>query len=259
MGKERLDALLVRRGLAATREQARRLILAGQVRVEGRGGWKPGSRVAAEARLEVEAGPRYVSRGGLKLEAALARFGVDPSGLVCLDVGASTGGFTDCLLQHGAARVYAVDVGHGQLHYRLRQDPRVVVMERTHARYLQSLPEKVDLSVVDVSFISLTLVLPAVSRLLAPRGQVIALVKPQFEAGREKVERGGVVRDRRTHRQVLERLAAAAAELGLGVAGLMPSPLRGPAGNVEFLVLLRPSRADPGEAIERALEEAAAG
>ena len=235
MTKERLDVLLVERGLAESRTQAQRLIGAGQVRVAGQVADKPGVRVAVDVEIEVEAAPRFVSRGGEKLEAALARFGLDVAGMVVADVGASTGGFTDCLLQHGAQRVYAIDVGYGQLDWRLRGDPRVVVMERTNARYLESLPEYVDLVVADVSFISLGLILPVAVRWLRPEGQVLALVKPQFEAGRREVRRGGVVRDPQVQRSVLRRIVGIAAELELGLRGLMPSPLRGPAGNVEFL------------------------
>jgi len=235
MRKERLDRLLVERGLAESRAQAQRLIMAGAVRVAGMVVDKPGHRVATGAPIEVAARPRFVSRGGEKLEAALRRFGLDVRGWVAADVGASTGGFTDCLLQRGAARVYAIDVGYGQLAWRLRNDPRVVVMERTNARYLERLPEPVDLVTVDVSFISLRLILPRAVGWLKPKGQVIALIKPQFEAGRREVGKGGVVRDPAVHRAVLERVLTAAADLGLGLRGLMPSPLLGPAGNVEFL------------------------
>ncbi len=201
---------------------------------------KPGTRVASEAEVTLQARPRFASRGGGKLEAALARFEMDVSGVVAADVGASTGGFTDCLLQRGARRVYAIDVGYGQLDWQLRNDPRVVVMERTNARYLERLPEPVSLVTADVSFISLRLILPRAVGWLAsgPRGepgQVVALIKPQFEAGRREVGKGGVVRDPVVHRRVLDNVLEAAAELGLGLRGLMPSPLRGPAGNVEFL------------------------
>ncbi|MDY7078557.1 MAG: TlyA family RNA methyltransferase [Chloroflexota bacterium] len=239
--KKRLDVLLVERGLAESRAQAQRLIRAGLVRVAGQVSDKPGTQVMTDTKITLQATPRFVSRGGEKLEAALARFGLDVTGMVAADVGASTGGFTDCLLQHGASRVYAIDVGYGQLAWRLRNDPRVVVMERTNARYLESLPEMVSLITADASFISLELILPAAVGWLAPTsvggsgGKVIALIKPQFEAGRREVGKGGVVRDRRVHRSVLERVLGIAAELGLGLRGLMPSPLRGPAGNVEFL------------------------
>jgi len=236
MERERLDVLLHNGGLAESREQARRLIMAGQVTVNGEVIDKPGARVPLTARIDIEARPAYVSRGGQKLEAALTAFAVPVHGLVAADIGASTGGFTDCLLQHGAARVYAVDVGYGQLAWGLRQDPRVVVMERVNARYLQQLPELVDLITLDVSFISLKLVLPAVLPSLKPSGQVIALVKPQFEAGRKQVGKGGVVRDLAVHRAVLEDLLAWAPGHGLQTRGLITSPLRGPAGNIEFLV-----------------------
>ncbi len=259
--KIRLDRLLVERGLAPSREQARRLIMAGEVLVDDRVVDKPGRLVPEDAPVRVRRQPRYVSRGGLKLEAALDRFGLDVSGLTAVDVGASTGGFTDCLLQRGAARVYAVDVGYGQLAWKLRQDPRVIPLERTNIRHLESLPggELADLAVIDASFIGLGLVLPATLRLLKPDGQIIALVKPQFEAGPQDVGKGGVVRDQRVHRRVLEEVAALARELGLTVAGLTVSPAPGPAGNVEFLVWLtrKPEQAIPLEpAIQKALEEA---
>lgn len=241
MTKKRLDVLLVERGLAESRAQAQRLIRAGLVRVGGQVADKPGTRMATNVEIALQARPRFVSRGGEKLEAALVRFGLDVAGAVAADVGASTGGFTDCLLQHGARRVYAIDVGYGQLAWRLRNDPRVVVMERTNARYLESLPEPVDVVTADVSFISLGLILPVAVRWFTPPspppvgGGVVALIKPQFEAGRREVGKGGVVRDPAVHRRVLERVLGIAAELGLGLCGLMPSPLRGPAGNVEFL------------------------
>ncbi len=233
--RERLDVLLVERKLAESRAQAQRLIRAGLVSVEGQAADKPGTLVAADAEIALQARPRFVSRGGEKLEAALGHFGLDVAGVVAADVGASTGGFTDCLLQHGASRVYAIDVGYGQLDWRLRNDDRVVVVERTNARYLESLPEPVDLVTADVSFISLELILPTAVGWLRPEGQVVALVKPQFEAGRREVGKGGVVRDSEVHRDVLRRIVGAASVLGLGLRGLVASPLRGPAGNVEFL------------------------
>jgi 23S rRNA (cytidine1920-2'-O)/16S rRNA (cytidine1409-2'-O)-methyltransferase len=235
MTKKRLDVLVVERGLAPSRSQAQRLIRAGLVRVAGQVADKPGVGVAANAELTLRDRPRFVGRGGEKLEAALARFDLDVKGAVVADVGASTGGFTDCLLQRGVHRVYAIDVGYGQLDWRLRNDPRVVVMERTNARYLESLPESIDLVSADVSFISLELILPAAVGWLTPAGQVVALIKPQFEAGRREVEKGGVVRDPRVHRAVLRRIIETALGLGLELHGLMRSPLRGPAGNVEFL------------------------
>ena len=245
MGKKRLDVLLVERGLVESRERGKRLIMAGQVLVEGRVLDKPGARVPVDADIRLRARLPYVSRGGIKLAAALEAFGVDVKGAVAADVGASTGGFTDCLLQRGARRVYAIDVGYGQLAWRLRRDPRVVVMERTNVRYLDSLPEPIDLATVDVSFISLELVLPKVMGWLKPGGEIIALIKPQFEAGREKVGKGGVVRDPQVHRTVLRKILGWAVEHGLAVRGLIPSPIKGPAGNVEFLVHLRRG---PGEA-----------
>jgi 23S rRNA (cytidine1920-2'-O)/16S rRNA (cytidine1409-2'-O)-methyltransferase len=239
--RQRLDVALVERGLVESRARAQALVMAGQVRVGDAVATKAGQVVGPDARLSVVAPPRYVSRGGEKLAHALAVFGIEPAGWVCADVGASTGGFTDCLLQHGAARVYAIDVGYGQLHWSLRQDARVVPVERTNIRYLEALPEPVAMAVIDVSFIGLGLVLPAVRRLLTPDGQVVALVKPQFEAGRGQVGKGGVVRERATHRQVLETVALTVAENNLWLRGLTPSPLRGPAGNVEFLAWLAPA------------------
>jgi 23S rRNA (cytidine1920-2'-O)/16S rRNA (cytidine1409-2'-O)-methyltransferase len=258
--KKRLDLLLVERGLAPSREQAQALIMAGSVSVGSSVVDKSGSAVDEDARLSVEAPPKYVSRGGLKLERALDVFNIDVVGLLTADVGASTGGFTDCLLQRGAARVYAVDVGYGQLDWRIRTDPRVVVLERTNVRYLESLPEKVDLATVDVSFISLRLVLPAIARLLRDGGQIVSLVKPQFEAGRGKVGKGGVVRDPDVHRDVLRGLADWCVAEGLGLVGLTVSPLRGPAGNVEFLAAISPEKPNSGSLdgeIDEALREAA--
>jgi 23S rRNA (cytidine1920-2'-O)/16S rRNA (cytidine1409-2'-O)-methyltransferase len=248
--KRRLDALLVERGLCPSREQARAAVLAGDVTVGGRPATKPGAPVAADAELAVARRPRFVSRGGDKLDHALARFGIDVRGAVVADIGASTGGFTDCLLQHGAARVYAIDVGYGVMDYRLRIDPRVVLMERTNARHLAALPEPVDLAVIDVSFISLTKVLPAVRRLLRDDGEVVALIKPQFEAHRAEVGRGGIVRDRETHARVIGRVAAWCATNGLRVRGLTISPILGGEGNREFLIRLRkdPTWQPPSEA-----------
>jgi len=241
--KERLDLLLVERGLADSRQQAQRLILAGQVTVDERPVDKPGIRVPVAARLAVAGSLPYVSRGGFKLAAALDAFGLDVNGWIAADVGASTGGFTDCLLQRGAVRVYAIDVGYGQLAWKLQQDPRVVVMDRTNARYLERLPEAVDLVTVDVSFISLRLILPTVSGWLRAGGRIVALIKPQFEAGRAQVGKGGVVRDPAVHRAVLEELAGWAEARGLGLLGLIRSPVTGPAGNVEFLAHWQPGRA----------------
>jgi 23S rRNA (cytidine1920-2'-O)/16S rRNA (cytidine1409-2'-O)-methyltransferase len=238
MAKKRLDSLLVERGLAESREKAQALILAGEVSVAGKVIDKAGTPVPEASEIAIAHGLQYVSRGGLKLAHALGAFRLDPAGVVAADIGASTGGFTDCLLQNGAARVYAVDVGYGLLHWRLRTDPRVVTIERTNARYLTSLPEAIDVATVDVSFISLTLVLPAVARVLKQEGQVVALVKPQFEAGRTQVGRGGVVRDPEVHKQVLRRLLEWAGREGWRVRAATPSPILGPAGNREFLALL---------------------
>jgi 23S rRNA (cytidine1920-2'-O)/16S rRNA (cytidine1409-2'-O)-methyltransferase len=236
--KQRLDVALVERKLAPSREKAQALILAGDVRVGGAVERRAGAPVAADAAIEVAQAPRFVSRGGDKLDHALERFGVDVAGLVCLDAGASTGGFTDCLLQRGAARVYAVDVGYGQLAQKLRDDPRTVPMERTHARELASLPERPALATVDVSFISLTQVLPAVIALLTPAARVVALVKPQFEAGKDEVPRDGVVRDPLVQAGVIGRVAWWCVSNGLRVRGVVESPLTGPAGNREFFLLL---------------------
>ncbi len=240
--KSRLDVLLVARGLAPTRQRAQAMILAGRVAVDGRRVDKAGASVEADAEVRVE-GPAipYVSRGGLKLQAALDAFSIDPSGLVCLDVGASTGGFTDCLLQRGARRVYAVDVGHGQLDARLRDDPRVVVLEKVNARYLDRsvVPEAAQVAAVDLSFISARLVLPAVSALLAPNASLVVLVKPQFEAGRREVPRGGVVKSEETRRRVVKEVEASGQGLGLAPIGAIPSPVLGARGNQEFLLAFR--------------------
>jgi 23S rRNA (cytidine1920-2'-O)/16S rRNA (cytidine1409-2'-O)-methyltransferase len=235
MVKKRLDVLMAERELTESRNKAQRLIRAGEVRVDGRLVDKPSTHVAEDAEVTLKSKPPFVSRGGEKLDAALERFDFDVSGVVAADVGASTGGFTDCLLQRGAQRVYAIDAGYGQLHWKLRNDPRVVVMERTNARYLAELPEPVALVTLDVSFISLDLILPQAVSWLCGEGDIVALIKPQFEAGPQNVEKGGVVRDPDIHRQVLADVLAAVATLSLGLRGLIPSPLRGPAGNVEFL------------------------
>jgi 23S rRNA (cytidine1920-2'-O)/16S rRNA (cytidine1409-2'-O)-methyltransferase len=233
--KVRLDLLLVERGLIESRSLAQRFIRAGEVLVDGQLVDKPGADVPEDADISLKAKPRFVSRGGEKLAAALACFPVAVAGKVAADIGASTGGFTDCLLQHGAAKVYAIDVGYGQLAWELRQDARVVVLERVNARYLAALPEPVDVIVSDVSFISLRIIYATAVHWLKPGGTVISLIKPQFEAGRGHVGKGGVVRDPAVHRQVLETVTTDMAALGLGLLGLMVSPLRGPAGNVEFL------------------------
>ena len=250
-GKERLDKLLVRRGLAETRSKAQAIIMAGEVRVNGEPADKPGMAVREDAVIEVAAALPYVSRGGYKLAEALPAFGLTVTGRVCADVGACMGGFSDVLLQAGAARVYALDVGYGQLDWKLRQDERVVVMERTNARYVPALPEPVSLVVIDVSFISLRLILPAVRQWLTPQADVVALIKPQFEAGREQVGKGGIVRDVAVHRQVLRDMLAWAEEHGWSPAGLVRSPVTGADGNVEFLLWLRWGGAE-GEPLDAA-------
>ena len=247
--KERLDVLLVERGLAETRTRARAAIMAGEVRVNGERVDKAGTPVPRDAQIEVAAPMPYVSRGGFKLAGALDTFGVAVAGRVCADVGACTGGFTDVLLQRGAARVYAIDVGQGQLDWKLRQDARVVVQERTNARYVESLAEPVELVVIDVSFISLRLILPAVARWLTPAADVVALIKPQFEAGPESVGKGGIVRDPAVRRRVLADVLGWAAGNGWGVSGLVRSSLVGTDGNVEYLVWLRLGGA-PADATE---------
>jgi 23S rRNA (cytidine1920-2'-O)/16S rRNA (cytidine1409-2'-O)-methyltransferase len=240
-GKERIDKLLVDRRMVETRERAQRLVMAGLVFAGGARVEKPGSRVSVEAALEVRGEEHpYVSRGGMKLAAVLDAAALDVGGAVALDVGASTGGFTDCLLQRGARKVYAVDVGYGQLAWKLREDPRVVSLERTNIRHLtpERLDEPIDVATIDASFISLRLVLPAVARLLPPGRTIVALVKPQFEVGRGNVGKGGVVRDPAMHRAVLEELEAFAAAEQLTVRGRHRSPVLGPAGNREFFLVL---------------------
>jgi len=240
--KDRLDTLLVKAGLAESKEMAQRLIMAGEVRVAGQVATKPGHKFPDDAPLTVAARPRFVSRGGDKLEGAFAAFpAFDVKGKVCIDVGSSTGGFTDCLLQHGAARVIAVDVGKGQLHWKMRQDPRVYVMEEFNARYLRlsDLPEQPQMGVSDVSFISLKLILPPMADVLPAGGEILSLIKPQFEAGREKVP-GGVVRDPAVRAAVVEEIKAfGTGTLGLAWLGCVQSPLLGPEGNVEFLAWWR--------------------
>ncbi len=246
MPKQRLDHRVHQLGLTASRELARRLIMAGEVRVNGQTVDRPATLIAEDARIELKARPRFVSRGGAKLDAALAAFGLEVAGWVCADLGASTGGFTDALLQRGAARVYAIDVGHGILDYRLRTDARVVVMEQVNARYLERLPEPVQLVVIDASFISLKLLLPAARGWLPPAGgEIVALIKPQFEAGRGQVGKGGIVKDPAVHRHVLEDLLGWASANSLPPAGLIRSPITGAEGNVEFLAWLRPGAAAP--------------
>jgi 23S rRNA (cytidine1920-2'-O)/16S rRNA (cytidine1409-2'-O)-methyltransferase len=255
MPKVRLDVLLVERRLAESRAKAQAMIMAGQVRVAGQVTLKPATAIPADSLLTVDSGPRFVSRGGGKLDAALEAFDIDVTGFICADVGASTGGFTDCLLQRGAAKVYAIDVGKGILHWKLRNDPRVVVMEETNARFVESLPEPVSLVTVDASFISLKILLPVVKKWVQPNppfppsrlgkggqgglGQIIALVKPQFEAGKKDVSRGdGVIRDPEIHKQVLLDVLGFAQNEGFQIRGLIKSPLLGPKGNTEFLVWL---------------------
>ena len=245
--KERLDVLLVSLGLAESRAKAQATIMAGEVYVNGQKADKSGMEVDITSNIEVRGSAcPYVSRGGLKLEKALRNFGVDPTGYVCSDSGASTGGFTDCLLQQGASKVFAIDVGYGQLAWKIRNDPRVVVMERTNIRYvtLEDLGEPLDLSVIDVSFISLSLVLPVVKTLLKPTGQVLCLIKPQFEAGKDKVGKKGVVRDPAVHEEVLQNFISLAKSRDFTIRNLTFSPVKGPEGNIEFLAHLS---MQPGE------------
>jgi 23S rRNA (cytidine1920-2'-O)/16S rRNA (cytidine1409-2'-O)-methyltransferase len=243
MSKTRLDVLLFERGLTESRERAKTTIMSGVVFVDDRRVDKPGTEVADDSRIEIRGNLLpYVSRGGLKLQKALDVFGVSPEGKICLDCGASTGGFTDCLLQRGAIRVYAVDVGYGQLAWSIRSDPRVVAMERTNIRFVtkKQVPEEIALAVIDVSFISLKLVLPVVRNLLCPDGEVICLIKPQFEAGREKVGKKGVVRGRETHEEVLADFIIHAEKAGFSVIHMTYSPVKGPEGNIEYLGHLGP-------------------
>jgi 23S rRNA (cytidine1920-2'-O)/16S rRNA (cytidine1409-2'-O)-methyltransferase len=248
--RDRLDNLLVVRGLVQSREKAKALITAGEVLVENLKVEKPGTQVQTDARIQlIGDGIPYVSRGGLKLEGALQAFVVDPTGLVVMDVGASTGGFTDCVLQRGARRVYAVDVGYGQLAWALRSDPRVVILERTNIRYLPREAiekEGVDLILIDTSFISIEKFLPHLLGFLKGRGTLIGLIKPQFEVGRGEVGKGGVVKDPALHRKVIERVSAFGRELGLRVLGLVESPLLGPKGNKEFFIHLQRDREQDG-------------
>jgi 23S rRNA (cytidine1920-2'-O)/16S rRNA (cytidine1409-2'-O)-methyltransferase len=236
--KQRLDVLVQERGLAPSREKARAMIMAGEVLVDEVLVDKPGARVSEHSHVTVKAKPRFVSRGGEKLAGALAAFEVVVHEKICADVGASTGGFTDCLLQNGAAKVYAIDVGYGQIDYTLRRDPRVVVIERTNARYIEKLDEAVNLTVIDASFISLRLLLPVIKGWLTPQADIIPLIKPQFEAGKEDVGKGGVVKDSQVHERVLHEILGFAVEQGFSLRGLITSPLKGPAGNTEFLAWL---------------------
>ncbi len=239
--KERLDVLLVKRGLAPSREKAKALIMAGEVYVNGQKEDKAGASFADDVPLEVRGGLKYVSRGGLKLEKAFKCFPIDISGKVCMDIGASTGGFTDCMLQNGAAKVYAIDVGYGQFAWKLRQDERVVCMEKTNIRYVtpEDIGEEIDFAAADVSFISLKKILPPVKELLKADAEMICLIKPQFEAGREKVGKKGVVRDRKVHLEVAEDIISSVRELGFSVIGLDFSPVKGPEGNIEYLLYMK--------------------
>lgn len=258
--KQRLDVMLHQRGLAPSRAKAQGMIMAGDVLVDGQMIDKPGTRLKHDVQLTIKAKPPFVSRGGEKLAGALKTFNVSVDGCICADVGASTGGFTDCLLQNGAARVYAIDVGYGQLAHTLRTDERVIVMERTNARHLETLPEPVNRVVIDASFISLRLLLPAVQKWLMPEAHVIALIKPQFEAGRDDVHKGGIVRDTAVHRRVLTEVLAFATTLDFVISDLMVSPIRGAKSeNREFLVWLQwrshtPSAQDFSALIDRALD-----
>ena len=243
--KERLDVLLVQQGLANSRELAKAYIMAGNVYVDGQKEDKAGTKVAVTAKLEVKGNQmKYVSRGGYKLEKAMDVFGIRLDGKICLDIGASTGGFTDCMLQNGASKVYAIDVGYGQFAWKLRNDERVVCLEKTNVRYVthEQVPDEEDFASIDVSFISLTKVLPAVLGVLGEKGQLVCLIKPQFEAGREKVGKKGVVRDSSVHREVIEMIVEYVRTQSLGILGLDFSPIKGPEGNIEYLIYLDKSR-----------------
>jgi 23S rRNA (cytidine1920-2'-O)/16S rRNA (cytidine1409-2'-O)-methyltransferase len=255
-GRERLDRLLVDRGHARSRERAQALVLAGRVRVDGKPAGKPGVPVPLAASIEIiEPDHPFVGRGGVKLDGALRRLAIDPRGCVALDIGASTGGFTDCLLRQGASRVYALDVGAGLIDWTLRNDSRVLVLEGRNARHLApaDLPGPADLVVIDVSFISLRLILPVVPALLSPGGAIVALVKPQFEVGRKDVGRGGIVREPRLHLAAVASVAAAAQALGLAVLGGCPSPITGAEGNREFFLHLKPGAATAAPALTELL------
>lgn len=243
--KERLDVLLVQQGLANSRELAKAYIMAGNVYVDGQKEDKAGTKVAVTAKLEVKGNQmKYVSRGGYKLEKAMDVFGIRLNGKICLDIGASTGGFTDCMLQNGASKVYAIDVGYGQFAWKLRNDERVVCLEKTNVRYVthEQVPDEGDFASIDVSFISLTKVLPAVLGVLGEKGQLVCLIKPQFEAGREKVGKKGVVRDSSAHREVIEMIVEYVRTQSLGILGLDFSPIKGPEGNIEYLIYLDKSQ-----------------
>ncbi|HIT57473.1 MAG TPA: TlyA family RNA methyltransferase [Candidatus Galloscillospira stercoripullorum] len=259
MAKKRLDVLLFEKGMAESRQKAQAIIMSGQVFVDEQRVDKAGAAVDEAARIEVRGQTlAYVSRGGLKLEKAMSTFPISLKGAVCADIGASTGGFTDCMLQNGAVKVYAVDVGYGQLAWKLRSDERVVCMERTNARYLtrEQISEALDFVSIDVSFISLHLILPAVRALLSEEGQVVCLVKPQFEAGREKVGKKGVVRDPQVHLEVLEQFLRHAAEADFTVKGITFSPIRGPEGNIEYLGFLQAGALAPWQGDLKAVVDA---
>jgi 23S rRNA (cytidine1920-2'-O)/16S rRNA (cytidine1409-2'-O)-methyltransferase len=255
--KERLDVLVHQRGLAPSREMARRYIMAGEVKIDGEVRAKPGMQVSVESDIEVIEQQKYVSRGGYKLETALDEFSVHIAGRICADVGASTGGFTDLLLQRGAQRVYAIDVGYGQLAIKLRQDDRVINMERTNARHLTALDEPVSLVVIDASFISLQLLLPAIKDWLAPQAEIIPLIKPQFEAGKKEVSRGrGVIKDSDIHREVLYDTLSSIQEMGFAIHDLVQSDVTGPKGNIEFLAWLSVGHDDlPCPSINQLIEK----
>lgn len=245
--KERLDVLLVKKGLAESREKAKAIIMSGIVYVEDQKEDKAGTSFEESVKVEVRGSTlKYVSRGGLKLEKAMTHFGLSLEGKICMDVGASTGGFTDCMLQNGAVKVYSVDVGHGQLAWKLRNDPRVVCMEKTNIRYVTpaDIEDSIDFASIDVSFISLTKVLGPVRELLKENGQIAALIKPQFEAGREKVGKKGVVREKSTHLEVIRTVISYAQEIGFTVLNLEFSPIKGPEGNIEYLVYLQKTAAE---------------
>lgn len=257
--KERLDVLLVQQGLATSRELAKAYIMAGNVYVDGQKEDKAGTKVAVNASLEVKGSQmKYVSRGGYKLEKAVDAFGISLEGKICLDIGASTGGFTDCMLQNGASKVYAIDVGYGQFAWKLRNDERVVCLEKTNVRYVthEQVPDEGDFASIDVSFISLTKVLPAVLGVLGEKGQLVCLIKPQFEAGREKVGKKGVVRDINVHKEVIEMIANYVRAQNLGILGLSFSPIKGPEGNIEYLIYLDKSQTGMSEEeVQTKLEE----
>jgi 23S rRNA (cytidine1920-2'-O)/16S rRNA (cytidine1409-2'-O)-methyltransferase len=239
VAKRRIDSLLVAEGLVASRAKAQALIMAGEVTVDGRAVTKPGTLIEEGAAIVISEPPPFVSRGGIKLDHALDEFRLDVRGKVAADIGASTGGFTDCLLKRGASRVYAIDVGYGQLDYRLRQDPRVVVMERVNARYPISLPEKVDLATIDLSFISVTKVIPSVAQILKEDGYLVVLVKPQFESRKGEVGKGGIIKDPQLHAAILGRFIVWVVDNGFRLKGLIVSPILGTEGNKEFFVLLK--------------------